>query len=161
MLRTLAAAAAVGLAALGGRVSANALEAKAAVDNCLAAAKVPVDTPGTDDWKMDAAPFNIRTPFKPMSIAVPTTPEHVQAAVVCGARSGVKVTAKCGGHSYTNFGFGGEDGHLMLEMDRMHNVTLDPATGLATVQGGSRLGHVAFELWNQGKRAISHGTCPG
>jgi FAD/FMN-containing dehydrogenase len=141
--------------------SAVPLDAKMAVDSCLSKFRVPTDAPGTDDWKMDAAPFNVRTPYQPLSIAVPTTIDDIVAAVQCGSKAGVKVTAKCGGHSYANFGFGGEDGHLMLEMDRMHNVTLDKTTNIATVQGGSRLGHVAFELWNQGKRAFSHGTCPG
>ena len=154
------------LTSLGWTLAASAvlsspLDVKVAVDNCLVSNSVPSDTPGTAEWELDAAPFNVRMPFQPLSIAVPTTIEHIQAAVLCGAKAGVKVTAKCGGHSYANFGFGGEDGHLMIELDRMHNVTLDKATGIATVEGGSRLGHVATELYAQGKRGISHGTCPG
>ncbi|CAI4212887.1 unnamed protein product [Parascedosporium putredinis] len=98
---------------------------------------------------------------EPIAIAVPLTQEHIQDAIRCGAETGVKVTPKCGGHSYANFGFGGEDGHLVLELDRMNAVKLDKKTGIASVQGGSRLGHVAYELYEQGKRGISHGTCPG
>ncbi|GKT92096.1 glucooligosaccharide oxidase [Colletotrichum tofieldiae] len=109
----------------------------------------------------DASPFNVRIPYVPASIAVPLTTEHIQAAVKCGRDNGVKVTPKCGGHSYANFGFGGEDGHLMLELDHMYNVTVNNLTGIATVQAGSRLGHVATELHKQGNKAFSHGTCPG
>ncbi|KAK1985700.1 FAD binding domain-containing protein [Colletotrichum cereale] len=142
-------------------VSASSLTKKAIIDGCLAAAKVPYSEKGSSQWAADAAPFNVRIPFVPVSIAVPLTTEHIQAAVKCGRNNGVRVTPKSGGHSYANFGFGGEDGHLVLELDRMYNVTLNNVTGIATVQGGSRLGHVATELHKQGGKAISHGTCPG
>ncbi|GKT46171.1 FAD-linked oxidoreductase sorD [Colletotrichum spaethianum] len=142
-------------------VSASPLSKKSIIDDCLAAAKVPYDEKGTLQWATDAAPFNVRIPFVPVSVAVPLTTEHIQATIRCGRHNGVKVTPKCGGHSYANFGFGGEDGHLVLELDHMYNVSLNNATGIATVQGGSRLGHVASELYKQGGKAISHGTCPG
>ncbi|KAK2027940.1 FAD binding domain-containing protein [Colletotrichum zoysiae] len=141
--------------------SASPLTKKAIIDDCLAAAKVPYDVKGSSQWAADVAPFNVRIPFEPVSIAAPLTTEHIQAAVKCGRDNGVKVTPKSGGHNYANFGFGGENGHLVLELDRMYNVSLNNATGIATVQGGSRLGHVATELYKQGGKAISHGTCPG
>jgi FAD/FMN-containing dehydrogenase len=134
---------------------------KAAIDACLEAAKVPVDAPGSDDWETDSNPFNLRLPYTPAAIAVPTTLEQIQAAVSCAAKVGVKVNPKSGGHSYASFGLGGEDGHLIVQLDRMYNVTLDCKTNIATVQPGARLGHVATALYDQGKRAFSHGTCPG
>ncbi|KZL64946.1 glucooligosaccharide oxidase [Colletotrichum incanum] len=142
-------------------VSGSPLSKRLIIDDCLAAAKVPYNENGSAQWAADAAPFNVRIPFVPVSVAVPLTTEHIQAAIKCGRDNGVKVSPKCGGHSYANFGFGGEDGHLMLELDHMYNVTLNNLTGIATVQGGSRLGHVASELYKQGGKAISHGTCPG
>ncbi|KAF9871775.1 FAD binding domain-containing protein [Colletotrichum karsti] len=140
---------------------ASPLNKKAIIDDCLAASNVPFNKKDSSQWQADSAPFNVRIPYIPVSIAVPLTTENIQAAVKCGRDNGVKVTPKCGGHSYANFGFGGEDGHLMLELDHMYNVTLDNTTGIATVQAGSRLGHVASELYKQGGKAISHGTCPG
>jgi FAD/FMN-containing dehydrogenase len=134
---------------------------RAAIDDCLAAAKVPVDVKNSTDWKVDVHTFNQRLLYTPAAIAVPTTVQHIQAAVSCAAKVGVKVTPKSGGHSYASFGLGGEDGHLVLQLDRMDQVTLDPETQIATVQPGARLGHVATALYKQGKRAFSHGTCPG
>jgi FAD/FMN-containing dehydrogenase len=134
---------------------------RAAIDDCLQAANVPVDARNSAEWKQDARPFNQRLPYTPAAIAVPTTVEHIQAAVSCAAKVGVKVNAKSGGHSYASFGLGGEDGHLVVELDRMYNVTLDPQTNIATVQPGARLGHIATVLYREGKRAFSHGTCPG
>ena len=134
---------------------------RAAINSCLEAAGVPVDADGSNDLRLDVAPFNTRLPYTPVAVAVPSTVQHIQAAVSCGAKVGVKVTPKCGGHSYASLGLGGEDGHLVVELDRMNNVTVDPTTNIATIQGGARLGHVATQLYAQGKRAISHGTCPG
>jgi len=134
---------------------------RAAIDDCLTAAKVPVDAHNSTDWKQDVNPFNQRLPYTPVAIAVPTTVQQIQAAVSCAAKVGVKVNPKSGGHSYASFGLGGENGHLVVELDRMYNVTLDTKTQIATVQPGARLGHIATAIYNQGKRAFSHGTCPG
>ncbi|KAF5022207.1 hypothetical protein F66182_5746 [Fusarium sp. NRRL 66182] len=131
-----------------------------AVTKCLTQAKVPIDTKGSQAWTQDGSTYNVRLQFEPAAIAVPTTVAQVSAAVACGSRLGVAVNAKSGGHSYTSLGFGGEDGHLMIELDRLYSVKL-AKDGTAKIQPGARLGHVATELYNQGKRALSHGTCPG
>jgi FAD/FMN-containing dehydrogenase len=141
--------------------TADALVTRATIDKCLTDAGVPVDAKGTPDYERDVAPFNIRIPFTPVAIAVPQTIAHIQKSVQCGKKLGIKVSAKSGGHSYANFGFGGEDGHLVVELDRMYNVTLDKRTNIATVQPGARLGHVATVLYEEYNRAIAHGTCPG
>lgn len=134
---------------------------KTAIDDCLAAASVPTDVPGSTDWDYDVAPFNGRFNYTPAAIVVPTNVLQVQAAVSCAVKVGVKVNPKSGGHSYAAFGLGGEDGHLVVELDRMNDVTLDPETNISTVQSGARLGHVAKTLYDQSGRAFSHGTCPG
>jgi FAD/FMN-containing dehydrogenase len=149
------------LFALLGLAAASPFEKQAALSACLSASSVPISAPGTTDWKLDASPYNLRLNYTPVAISVPTSREHVQNAVACAAKLGIRANAKCGGHSYGSFGLGGEDGHLTIELDRMNEVVLDSTTGIAKVQGGARLGHVASELWKQGKRAISHGTCPG
>jgi hypothetical protein len=131
------------------------------VEDCFTAAGVPFDAQGSTDWKQDVAPFNTRLAYIPAAIAVPTTTKHVQDAVACGVKLGLKVSPKSGGHGYASFGLGGENGHLVVELDRMSKITVDQKTYVASIEGGSRLGHVWTELWKQGKRAISHGTCPG
>jgi FAD/FMN-containing dehydrogenase len=137
------------------------LEKRAAIDDCLSSAGVPTDARGSTAWSQDVAPFNTRLPYTPIAIVVPSTVAHVQAAVSCAAKVGVKVNPKSGGHSYASFGLGGENGHLVVELDRLNTVTVDSTTKMATIQAGARLGHVATALNQQGSRAISHGTCPG
>lgn len=134
---------------------------RATVDDCLRQALVPTDLSGSANWTADILPFNSRLPYTPAAVAVPITIPQIQAAVNCARTSGLKATAKSGGHSYASLGLGGENGHLVIELDRMFNVTLNKTTNIATIQPGARLGHVANQLFSQGGRAISAGTCPG
>ncbi|KAI8626371.1 Glucooligosaccharide oxidase [Xylariaceae sp. FL1651] len=150
-----------GLGLLVGLCRAAALNKHAVLEDCLSQAGTTIDKFNSTDWEMDTRPFNSLLPYKPDIVAVPTTTEEIQSAVACGAKSGYKVTAKCGGHSYGSYGLGGEDGHLVIQLDRMFAVKLNTETNIATAEPGTRLGHLAVELWAQGKRAISHGTCPG
>ena len=92
----LAAAAVLGLA-IGSNGSV--MDKRAALDDCLTSAEVPTDTLGSDDWKQDVAPYNLRLQFKPVAIAVPTTVKHIQDAVACAVKAGIKTNPKCGGHS--------------------------------------------------------------
>jgi FAD/FMN-containing dehydrogenase len=135
--------------------------ANSTLGECLESRKVPVYASGTKNYTQAVKPFNLRLPYVPASYAVPQTVKHVQDAVSCGVASGVRVTAKCGGHSYASHGLGGEDGHLIVDMRRFNSVTVDAAAHTAVVGAGGRLGNIAVALYNQGKQAISHGTCPG
>ena len=140
---------------------ATPLSKRAALDDCLKTAAVPTLASGSADYTQSIKPFNNRVTFKPAAYAVPTTVKHVQDAVKCGATNNILVTAKSGGHSYASHGLGGEDGHLIVDMRSFKSVTVDAAANTAIIGTGGRLGDVATALYNQGKKAIAHGTCPG
>ncbi|KAF2129004.1 Glucooligosaccharide oxidase [Dothidotthia symphoricarpi CBS 119687] len=106
-------------------------------------------------------PYNLRLPYTPAVVVLPTTNQHVQDAVVCAGQGGLKVQAKSGGHSYANFGNGGKDGSMTINLQSLQTIQLDKASGVATVGGGVRLGNLADGIFTQGKAAVSHGTCPG
>lgn len=119
---------------------------------------IDANSPG---WAAATTVYNLRRPVIPVLVVYTNTPKQVQDAVSCGVQSGLKVSARCGNHSYTSLGLGGEDDHLVVDLTPMNSVTLDNVTKVATVQAGARLGHVASELLQQGGRAIAHGSCPG
>lgn len=48
----------------------------------------------------------------------------------------------------------------MINLEYLQDIKLDQ-NNVAKVGGGVRLGNLAQGVWDQGKRAISHGTCPG
>jgi FAD/FMN-containing dehydrogenase len=137
------------------------LEKRAVLGDCLNATKVPVYASGTKNYTQAVKPFNLRLPFQPAAYVVPETVKQVQDAVACGVKNGVLVTAKSGGHSYGAHGLGGEDGHLIIDVRQFKNVTVDPKAHTAVVGAGGRLGNIALSLYDQGKQAMSHGTCPG
>lgn len=132
-----------------------------AIDRCLSELEVPVYASNTSDYAQAVRPFNLRVPFIPAAYAVPSTVKHVQDAVSCGVKTKLRVTAKSGGHSYGSHGLGGEDGHLILDMRHFNSVTVDQEAHTAVIGTGTRLGNVALALYDQGKQATSHGTCPG
>lgn len=136
------------------RVSSSALSL------CLADANIPFVVQGSVDWKRSIRPWNLRLTYIPAAVATPHTIEQIQVAVNCGINNRVRVTAKGGGHSFGSYGLGGEDGHLVIELQQLNKVTLFE-NGTARIQPGARLGHVSSELYKQGGRAIPHGACPG
>lgn len=128
---------------------------------CLQNLAVPFIDSTSPTWVSQTTAYNLRIPAVPALIVFAKTPQHVQDAVACGVKTGLKVSARCGNHSYSSLGNGGENNHLIVDVAALSNVTVDRSTHVATVGAGARLGHVATELHNQGRRGIAHGSCPG
>jgi FAD/FMN-containing dehydrogenase len=137
--------------------SAAAVSKQTKVQECLTAAGIP----GPANLTFTITPFNLRLPFTPVAVAVPTTLGQVQESVKCGVKAGLKINPKSGGHSYAAHSLGGEDGHFMIDLKYWNSVVVDNTTFIATVGPAGRLGNIAQSLYAQGKRAFSHGTCPG
>lgn len=60
----------------------------------------------------------------------------------------------------SNFGTGGEDGALMIDLINLKGFSMNENTWEATFGSGFRLGDLDKHLHNNGGRAIAHGTCP-
>ncbi|KAF3905981.1 hypothetical protein ABW21_db0203610 [Orbilia brochopaga] len=126
--------------------------------DCLARGSVPVVlTQDFNSWKQ---PYNNRLQYTPVTITIPTTIDHISITVKCASQYGVRVNARGGGHSYSAQALGGENGHVVVDMQNFHDINYNQATGYAEVGGGARLGNIAQKLYDQAKRAIPHGTCP-
>ncbi|KAF2740592.1 FAD-binding domain-containing protein [Polyplosphaeria fusca] len=128
---------------------------------CLNGKNVPYKMSSDAGWNDLIKPYNLRLAYKPAVVVVPTTNQHVQDAVVCASQAGLKVQAKSGGHSYASYSSGGKDGSMIISLESLTSISLDKSTGIAKVGGGVRLGNLADGIWNQGKKALPHGTCPG
>jgi hypothetical protein len=86
--------------------------ASGSATQCLTGKKVPYKVSSDAAYSQLAQPYNLRLPYKPAVIVLPTTNQHVQDAVVCGAKGGLKIQAKSGGHSYASYSSGGKDGSM-------------------------------------------------
>jgi len=130
--------------------------------NCLAEAGVETYTSASVfEWPTIIEPFNLRVPVQPAALVLPKTPTEVSSSLKCAKLYGVKVQPRGGGHSYASFGLGGKDGSLVVDMNRFNTVDVDATTYIATVGSGVRLGNMATILYQNGHRAMPHGTCPG
>ena len=70
------------------------------------------------------------------------------------------MVARSGGHSYAAFGLGGQDGSLVIDLSKLKSLSVDQTTGYAISQTGNLLGDLATGIWENGQRALPHGTCP-
>lgn len=114
--------------------------------------------PGDQDYDSARQTYNQRFTVQPAAIAYPTTTDQVSSAVKIGANNNLRVVAKSGGHSYIANGLGGDDGALVIDLQHLTEITIDPSTNLTTIQTGNRLGNVASVLGNAGL-LLPHGTC--
>lgn len=106
-------------------------------------------------------PYNLDVPVAPIAVIRPSSAQDVSAAIKCAVASGVHVQAKSGGHSYANFGLGGDAGGLMIDLVKLQSFKMDTNTWQATFGSGFLLGDLDKYLHANGKRAMPHGTCPG
>ncbi|PIL24501.1 hypothetical protein GSI_14256 [Ganoderma sinense ZZ0214-1] len=172
--------------ALGALIPYSGLKARGystPLADCLQTAGLDPVVEG-DAYAAHSAPYNLRLPWKPAALVYPRDSKGVSAAVNCGAKTGVKVNARSGGHSYAAFALGGEDGHLTVSLDHLRTLSLSGTKG--TFGAGNRIGDVALFLWENGtpslppfrealivrrpnsppsltltgKRALAQGTCP-
>lgn len=132
------------------------------LEDCLTRKAVPIRLISSPDFSTLVQPFNLRLPYTPAVVVLPTTTQHVSDAVLCAGQNGVKVQAKSGGHSYASFSSGGQSGSMIIDLRNFQDISLD-ANGIAKVGAGVRLGNLALGIYNKNdaKRALPHGTCPG
>ncbi len=94
--------------------------------------------------------------IQPTAIAYCASPADVQSCLAFVRRFGLAFTPRAGGHSYA--GYSTSTG-LVVDVTRMHTVTVDMATGSAVVGAGARLIDVYNTLAQYG-RALPAGSCP-
>ncbi|KAK5953105.1 hypothetical protein OHC33_005673 [Knufia fluminis] len=105
-------------------------------------------------------PYNLDIPITPAAVTRPETAEQVAEVIQCADASDAKVQARSGGHSYANYGLGGEDDAVVVDLENFRHFSIDESTWQATIGSGTLLGDVTKKLHENGNRAMAHGTCP-
>ncbi|KAH7114477.1 hypothetical protein B0J11DRAFT_445249 [Dendryphion nanum] len=116
------------------------------------------DTPLFD--LVHVKPYNLDIPVKPAAVTYPKSAEHIAGIVKCASENNFKVQPRGGGHSYANYGIGGTDGTIVVDLKNFQQFSINKSTWQATIGAGTLLGDVTKKLHENGKRAMAHGTCP-
>ncbi|KAI1411529.1 putative glucooligosaccharide oxidase [Hypoxylon sp. FL1857] len=127
----------------------------------LASSEVPFKTLLDFDWAKYTSTYNLRLPVTPAIVIIPTSLLHIQEAILCARKHGLKVQARSGGHSYASYSNGGLDGAMVIDLRKLQYV--NHSVHPLVVHAGARLGNMAREIYegsNQ-KLALPHGTCAG
>ncbi|KAI1135475.1 putative glucooligosaccharide oxidase [Hypoxylon sp. FL0543] len=122
---------------------------------------IPCKSHSDLDWATYASTYNIRLPVTPAIVIIPTSLRHIQDAILCARKHGLRVQARSGGHSYASYSNGGWSGAMIIDLRELNHV--DHRTKPIVVHAGARLGNMAREIYERPneKLALPHGTCAG
>ena len=101
----------------------------------------PVLEPGDPGYDDSRRVWNGGIDRRPDVVARCADAADVQAAVRAARERGIPLTVRAGGHDWA--GRGTRDGGLLLDLSGMRDVTVDPATGIATAGGGAQAADLA------------------
>ncbi|XP_062179028.1 berberine bridge enzyme-like Cyn d 4 [Phragmites australis] len=86
--------------------------------------------------------------LKPLYIVTPTDAAHIQAAVTCGRRYGMRIRVRSGGHDYEGLSYRSEkpEPFAVVDLSKMRYVHIDGKAGTAWVDSGAQLGELYYAI---------------
>ncbi|PLW42534.1 hypothetical protein PCANC_08601 [Puccinia coronata f. sp. avenae] len=126
----------------------------------LSALNIDAVFPGDPNYEKFSTAFNRRFTYRPAAIVFPDNTNAVANSVKVGVGEKLLISPRAGGHSYAAYGLGGTNGALVIDLQRINQISVDASSGEAVIGTGSRLGDIALSLNDQGGRALPHGVCP-
>ncbi len=98
---------------------------RASLISCLKKNAVPYYDSTAANWKALITPYNLRLPYTPALVPVPVTEQDVSFSVTCAGAAGFKVQPKGGGHSYASYSSGGQDGSVVVDMEKFDHISVN------------------------------------
>ncbi|ETN39638.1 uncharacterized protein HMPREF1541_05864 [Cyphellophora europaea CBS 101466] len=108
---------------------------------------------------LDVHRYNLRYDTNPAAVTYPESAEEVGAIVKCAAAAKVPVQARSGGHSFGNYGIGGDDGAVVVDTKHLNRLDYLDSDQTAHIGPGNGLKDVNDFLLEHGRFA-SHGDAP-
>ncbi|WP_194837357.1 FAD-binding oxidoreductase [Nocardia sp. XZ_19_369] len=124
-------------------------------------ASIPMSFPGDSTFDDATASWSYQVKTQPVGVVAPRSTAEVQEVIRCARDAGVtQLAIRSGGHSFEGGSLGGRDGHaVVIDMIEMKDVTIDRSELTATVGGGTLLGDLTVQAWNQGGLMLPGGNC--
>ncbi|CAG8837781.1 13220_t:CDS:1, partial [Cetraspora pellucida] len=114
--------------------------------------------PGDPDYYECVKIVNCRYSYFPVVIVYVTNILDIQLSIYCANTLNISVTARSGGHSFEEYGNGGRNGVMVIDVKEFNQVTINNETNTAIIGTGNRLIHIYYKL-NQAGYLIPAGTC--
>ncbi|KAM3504998.1 hypothetical protein MY11210_008135 [Beauveria gryllotalpidicola] len=129
----------------------------------LKEAQVRIEEPGKEEYERCVATSNMLFRFsRPECVVLPKSHGEVQRFLQVAANANLKVTIKCGGHSYAGHSTAFEGVSLDLRKLNYVDLEMESANKTVTMGGGCQWGHVYKKLINGHHNGyiINGGRCP-
>lgn len=97
----------------------------------------------------------------PQFIVTPKHESHVQAAVICCRKLGLRVRVRSGGHDYEGLSYKASSPFVMIDLVNFRNVSVSLDTNTAWVESGATLGELYYQIANRSSTlGFPAGVCP-
>ncbi len=107
--------------------------------------------PRDPDYPQAAAAWNVAWTHRPAAVVVATDEDDVVAAVRHAGEAGLGVAVQSTGHGVT---VPADENSILVTLQHMDHVRVDPGTRTATVGGGVRWAPVLAEAQRHGRKAV-------
>ena len=83
----------------------------------------------------------------------------VQNVVKCATKLDYIVNALSGGHSYEGYGLGSTYNNIIINLERINYISINPSDETVIVGAGARLGPIYYKLYQYNQYTINAGSC--
>ncbi|CAM0875480.1 unnamed protein product [Alopecurus aequalis] len=92
--------------------------------------------------------FFTNTTVRPLCIVTPTDASHVQAAVLCGRRHGVRLRVRSGGHDYEGLSYRSARSEVfgVVDLANLRTVSVNQFESTAWVDSGATIGELYYTI---------------
>jgi FAD/FMN-containing dehydrogenase len=118
-----------------------------------------VHVPGDPGYDRGRAAWNLAVPQHPAAVAVPQTVTQLGQVVRAAARAGLRVAAQNTGHAAATLVPRGLDDVVLVRLNALSGVYVDPANQTARAEGGALWRDVIAQAAPHGLTAL-HGSSP-
>src|SRR5436305_10808928 len=116
------------------------------ITSCLDLVEGQVIYPNDEHFRKLITDENIKVNYTPSALVYAVNNKDVQTAVNCAVKLKTDIIARSGGHSYENYGLGGRNNVIVLDVTNINDIIIDSRTKTAKIGAGNRLGVVYDKL---------------
>ncbi|CAG8799240.1 21673_t:CDS:2, partial [Cetraspora pellucida] len=135
------------------------LEPVPKLKQCLSTINGLAVYPGDPDYYESIKVANCRNSYFPVVIIYVTKILDIQISLYCANALNIPATARSGGHSYEEYGNGGRNGVMVIDVQKFNQIIINKETKTVVIGTGNRLGPIYYNL-NKAGFLIPGGSCP-